>query len=537
MAVCCWCGASLVVNQVEQLRCWTCAVPACMVRQVGHALFVNYTAGEAKRLGLKGPGRYCWHVPLPSQCGPYEWRKSYPGYLLWGGRAGPGKSTGGRWWLYHRSLNVPGHEALLLRENWDQLKANHTVKMAQEVPLLGGRWLDTDRMAIFGKGSTQSIIYCGHMADMEAVERYLGIEYGAILGDEASRYPVNHEGVSVLAELSTRARKEYVDLEGRTVSPVFMPVTNPGGPSAAWLKDMHIDKAPDLEKFPALAPEFDEHGVQISGYDPARWQYLAASLKDNPYMRPDYAQTTLAVLSGVRYKQLAEGDWSAMVGQFFDEWSSKDHVVARGKLSPELRWYESIDWGYSSPGNVGWYAALPQGGYHKARELKYMAMTADELAREIKKIRRELGLKKVLYTVCDPSMEQKTGHGRGESYMETLRRHGIHAVKGDNDRRNGWARVHTLLRINPLTGEPWLTFEPDGCRYSIRTLPLQMSKKTDPEDIDTTGDDHAADETRYFAQSRPLDGTKGREGARFAEGSLGALKRLGQQVTGGVLSR
>jgi hypothetical protein len=49
-------------------------------------------------------------------------------------------------------------------------------------------------------------------------------------------------------------------------------------------------------------------------------------LRDNPYMRPDYAQTTLAVLSGTRYKQLAEGDWSAFAGQFFREWNERYHV-------------------------------------------------------------------------------------------------------------------------------------------------------------------------------------------------------------------
>lgn len=326
-AECCWCHGPLVVNQVEQLRCWTCREPACMLRQVKWGLYVTYTASEARALGLKEKGKYCWHVPLPSQVAPYEWNAPYPGYLLWGGRAGPGKSTGGRHWLYHRSLTVPGHEALLLRENWDQLKANHTVKMAVEVPKLGGRWMNEDRMAIFGKGSDQSIIYCGHMADVDALERYIGIEYGAIVADEASRYPVNFEGVPVLAELSTRARKEYTDRHGQFVSGVFMPVTNPGGPSAAWLRDMHIDHTPNFEVFPALEPEYDEAGAQVSGYRAEQWHYLAASLKDNPYMREDYAQTQLAVLSGVRYRQLAEGDWDAFDGRFFNEWDPRLHVA------------------------------------------------------------------------------------------------------------------------------------------------------------------------------------------------------------------
>jgi hypothetical protein len=310
-AQCCWCESALVIADVLGLRCWVC--PRDYRRQLAYALLVT-----------QGKLRKCYHVPLPSQVLMYE---AGARYRLWGGRAGPGKSTGGRHWLYHRSLSVPGHEALLLRENWDQLKANHTIKMAVEVPLLGGRWLETDRMAVFGRGSEQSIIYCGHMAETDALTRYLGIEYGAILPDEASRYPVDADGATVLAELSTRARKEYTDREGRPVDPVFAPVTNPGGPSARWLKDMFIDHAPDFEKYPALRPEYDEEtGEQVGGYQPEQWVYIAASLRDNPYMRPDYARTDLAVLTGVRYKQLAEGDWDAFEGQFLGMWDERVHV-------------------------------------------------------------------------------------------------------------------------------------------------------------------------------------------------------------------
>jgi hypothetical protein len=311
-ARCCWCEGALVVGQVLELRCWLC--PQCYRRQVGYALSVKAKAGKET----------CYHVPLPSQVPLYE-AAAAGGYLLWGGRAGPGKSTGLRWLLYHRSLSVPGHEALLLRENWDQLQANHTIKMAYEVPQLGGRWLEGDKRAVFGKGSDQSIIYCGHMSEPEAVQRYLGIEYGLIGPDEASIYPVDHEGTTVLAELSTRARRDYVDRLGRLVKGVFLPTTNPGGPSAQWLKDQFIDHTPDFEKFPALRPVYED-GTQVSGYRAEQWRYVAASLRDNPYMRADYKETNLAVLSGTRYKQLAEGDWNASASQFFREWDERLHI-------------------------------------------------------------------------------------------------------------------------------------------------------------------------------------------------------------------
>ena len=298
-AICCWCQRALVVAQVYQLRCWVC--PEHVQRQLDLALVAT----------PKGKKATCFNVPLPSQALLEE---STARNVLWGGQAGPGKSHGVRWWLYKRSLSTPGHEALLLRENYEQLDKTHLRKMEREVPLLGGRFWKSDRKAEFGNGA---IIDCGHMAELDAVSRYLSTEYGAIVPDEASLYPVDTDGTPALAELSTRARKEYQDIYGRKVEPKFVPVTNPGGPSAWWLRDMFIDHTPDVERFPQLK----------KSYKPDNWLYIPAKLTDNPYMREDYADSDLAVLSGIRYKQLAEGDWHAFAGAFFAEWQTSIHVA------------------------------------------------------------------------------------------------------------------------------------------------------------------------------------------------------------------
>ena len=498
-ATCCWCQAPLVIAEAPGLRCWVCPVHAD--RQNAYALYAT-----------RGKTRTCLYMPLPSQV---LFEECAAKNVLWGGQAGPGKSFGARWWLYKRSLAVPGHKGLILRENWEQLDKTHLRDMEAEQGLIGAKFSKTDRMMTFPNGS---VIDCGHMADPDSVLRYRSTEYGAIVPDEASLYPLDYDGLSPLGALSTRARKVYRDVQGREVRPRFLPVSNPGGPSASWLRDMFIDHTPDFEKYPALKPKFVD-GVQVKGYRAEKWAYIPARLDDNPYQDPEY-EDTLSVLSKWQYEQLRHGDWHVFAGQFFEEWRESLHVVDRGRLSPDLFWYEAMDWGYSTPGNVGWYAALPDGHYHKASELKYSHLTADELATAVLKRRKELGLSRVQYTVGDPSMWQKTGHGRGESYAETLQRRGFGMRKGDNDRRNGWARVHALLRTD-VDGVPWLTVDP-SCKYTVRTLPAQMSDKRDPEDIDTNGDDHAADETRYFAQSRPAPTMIARDTAP-KPGTLGAM--------------
>jgi hypothetical protein len=117
-----------------------------------------------------------------------------------------------------------------------------------------------------------------------------------------------------------------VDRKGRTVLGLFVPVTNPGGPTNDWLWDMFIAHRPNFEMFPALRPEYDDSGVQTGGYREENWVFVDALLEGNPYMRDDYKQTQLATLGETRYKQLAEGNWLAFSGQFFPEWNERYHV-------------------------------------------------------------------------------------------------------------------------------------------------------------------------------------------------------------------
>jgi hypothetical protein len=44
----------------------------------------------------------------------------------------------------------------------------------------------------------------------------------------------------------------------------------------------------------------------------------------------------------------------------------------------------------------------------------------------------------------------------------------------------------------------------DSCRDFIRTVPLLSFHRSRPEDLDTEGEDHAADEWRYMCMSRPV---------------------------------
>lgn len=500
-------------------------------RQYVHATKVTAVGREhAKALGVTPGTVVCLDVPLPSQAHIEEliaaFRQRYPEKrfnLTWGGQAGPGKSHGIRRLLYRRALATPHHESLLLRENWEQLEKTHIRRMHEELPKMGARVVD--RTAVFPNGA---FIDCGHMADKEAIGRYLSTGYGVIAPDEASLYPVDADGTPVLAELATRARESWVGLDHLRSVPLFIPTTNPGGPSAHWLLDMCIDHTPDLERFPALG-ELTDEGEPV--YNPDHWQYYAARLDDNPYMREDYAATDLATVSKFRYEQLRHGDWHVFSGQFFSEWSERQHV-ATIDVPSGVRWFRSMDWGYNAPGCVLWWAVLADGHLYIRSELKFQRKDVSVVRAEIRERDKELGVSHTIPLYGDPAMQQKIGQKtkRGESIAESL---GLSFIPGDNDRYNGWMRCHQILR-NDALGVPWLQVHPD-CRYLIRSLPAALSDAKDPDDVDTTGDDHALDAWRYGAMSRPAPRSVSTV-ITHVEGTLGYYKARNQKP-GGPLAR
>jgi hypothetical protein len=482
---------------------WWCPDAGCRLKQ--------REAGIVLREGKKD--RW-WFVPLPSQA---EFERQKAPRKLWGGSAGPGKSFGARRLALRRCLRLPKLSVLIVRKSYKDLERTHIKDLRNEAPELGFDWLDGKYQARFANGS---VIECGHMEDAQAVQNYLSAEYDLIIVDEAVQIDPD-----ALMELMSRARtsKEHVKADGG--AEVWL-VTNPGGPSHGLLRDMFITNSPDTERYPALA----------RSYDPAKWLYLKATLDDNPYLDPDYENLSLTGLRKARYEQLRYGDWDAAEGQFFEEFSARTHARGVAVSRPVNGVVEAVDWGFTSPGCVGWFAPVGDNHWHCLHEWKFRRQTAEEVARGIVKMRKQLGISKVRYTVVDPSMFNKTGHGKGESFAETFARFGVPCRRGDNDRVMGWPRLASWFKPAP-DGVPWLTFEQATCPYLLRSIPSLLADKHDPEDVDSSLDDHGADMCRYFVMSRPsIAASESREAPAPALFSPAWLKGLTAKREAGVLS-
>lgn len=408
--------------------------------------------------------------------------------ILYGGAAGGGKSHAIRMDAYMRCMSVKQYRVLLLRRSWRELETTHIERVIQEAPRLGATYYKSEYRLRFPNGS---VIEFGHVEDDRALSNYLSTEYDAIYFDELVSF--------------TEKQFKFIASRARSTKPGVIPTvragSNPGGANSEWVKRYFISKDVDKERDPK--------------YDPNLYTYIPATLDDNPHIDPTYSDRLLALPSEALRRAYRYGDWDIFEGQYFGEWrryadDGQDWHVSHtmptieGRPIDEVPWIEqfrAFDWGYRDPGVCGWYAVLPDGRIIKTQEYVFKEKTPSQVAREIKARTRG----RVRYTVADPKIFT---HDVGESIAETLARNGVPCLKADNDRINGWARLHEWLTCTTVVGGdrtvPMIQFYELGCPYTIRTIPAMTVDENRPEDLKTKGtEDHAADETRYALMSRP----------------------------------
>lgn len=178
------------------------------------------------------------------------------------------------------------------------------------------------------------------------------------------------------------------------------------------------------------------------------------------------------------------------------------------KIPLQARRFRSFDWGYARPFSVGWYVisdgtwGLPKNALLKYREWygavkdnEGLRMEASLVAEGIRE-HEERG-EVINYSVADPAIFIRDG---GPSIGELMAKRGVSFRRADNKRIPGWQQLRH--RLKGEDGMPMLYFL-DTCVDSLRTIPTLQHDARNKEDLDTDGEDHAADETRYACMSRP----------------------------------
>lgn len=501
LAKCCWCGAAFERGTVKGAACWLCPTPACYLRQAKHALIAT----------LKGGTEQCLFVPLPRQV---EFFESTAQYVLFGGAAGGAKSKALREFAYRECLRVAGFRVLLLRRTYGELEQTHLRDAEMETPKFGAQTVPTANVVRFPNGS---LIQFGHCQTTNDAARYLSAEYDLILFDEL----VTFEEQQYLL-IGSRARSTKPG-----VIPRVLAGTNPGGPQAHWVRARFLDRSVDLTEYPSYRPE--------------DYLYIQSKLEDNPYFDERYDKVLAALPPELR-RAYRDGDWDIFPGQYFPEFRRTHRVLdtdyallKRYVAGQDIPWHveklyvpdgtpyvRAVDWGYSpDPGVCLWCALMPDGRLYLDDEYVFMRTIARKVSEEITRRTRERGLS-VKYTVGDTQMWSPEAD-TGQSIQETFYLNGVPMQQADKDRINGWQRLRDWFACSEETGKPWFVVAPH-CRYTIRTIPSLVSDKHKPMDVDSDGEDHAADPMRYLVMSRPAAGSK--KGPEvFKPGTIGHLKQ------------
>lgn len=298
---------------------------------------------------------------------------------------------------------------------------------------------------------------------------------------------------------------------------------NPHGPGHHWVKFRFIDPAP--------------RGVIITDARGNQRVTLHGHWSENTYLLdndPDYVNRLLEATEDDPDQQAAwvDGSWDITAGTFFGgAWSRPVHVLAPFVIPASWRLDRSFDWGSAKPFSVGWWAEsdgtpvrLPGGvqrtyargtlvrvaewyGCRPGKPNVGLRMDAADIAAGILTRQRAWWPGRIVNPgPADSSIfDVQDGHSIGESF----RKAGVTwlpANKGPGSRKNGWELMRGRMgaaKRHPKEKPGLFVF--DTCRDFIRTVPALPRDELKPDDIDTTAEDHIADEARYrvLAPSAP----------------------------------
>ena len=426
-------------------------------------------------------------------------------YIAFGGARGGGKSWAVRTKAKILAVTYPGIRILIVRKTYKELINNHIEALRAE--LLGlAKYNKTDKVFNFPNGSTIWFGYCACDGDLG---QYQGAEYDVVFIDEAGQLP---EDWIKKINACVRGTNGYPKRTYYTL--------NPGGPSHGYFKRLFVDR------------RFED------GENPDNYSFVQALVTDNRALmetQPEYVQELESLPPKLREAWL-HGSWDIFEGQFFEDFrpdppadkaaelglSTEElrrrhkwcHVIAPFDLSVGERrgWniVRSYDFGYGKPFSLAWWAVDYDGVLYRIMEMYGCTQTPNEgvkwspdeqfrRIREVEDTHPWLKGRKIVDSVADPAIWDAS---RGESIAETAARYGIYFTPGDNQRIPGWMQVHYRLQFDKEGYARMYVF--DSCRAFIRTMPLMMYSETHPEDLDTTLEDHVADEVRYMCMSRPV---------------------------------
>ncbi|MDD5016333.1 MAG: hypothetical protein PHW73_14790 [Atribacterota bacterium] len=245
-----------------------------------------------------------------------------------------------------------------------------------------------------------------------------------------------------------------------------------------------------------------------------QFAFVPATAYDNPHLTDDYFNSLSGLPEDMKRAYL-EGDWDLFEGQYFTEWRKERHVVPAFLVPTAWKRFRAIDHGRTKPFCCLWLALDYDGRVWCYKEYYKTGLNADQNIKNVVKLSEGESYD---YTVADSSIFAETGNV--ETIAQIYIRNGVTPIPWGKNRITGWNLLHEYLYWDENTMPKMLFFE--NCKNTIRTIPSLIHDENKPEDLDTDGEDHAADALSGFL--RTLRGSKTKKPLTEVEKKLIAKK-------------
>ena len=428
--------------------------------------------------------------------------------VLYGGAAGGGKSDAILTEAL-RQVNNKYYKALIVRKTFPQL--SDLIDKSRELygrAFPNAKYNESQHVWTFPSGA--KIIF-GSMHHKKDKEKYQGKQYDFIAFDELTHF--------TWEEYSYLMSRNRASGTGTGTRVYMRATTNPGGIGHGWVKARFIDAAPPFTTIWEDREVYTPDGKVLK--KKMSRAFIPATVFDNQALLnndPDY----IFRLDGMPEKErraLLYGDWDSFSGQVFTEWKNDPehyedrvgtHVISPFKVPDSWKIWRGLDWGFTRPFSVGWYAIDHEGRMYRIREFYGtngtpnvgLEMNAEEVARQIVEIEKnDPNLKgRKIIGIADPAITQRQS---GESIADLMAREGVVWDGADNTRIPGKMQVHYRLAFDDSNRPKLYIF--NTCKHFIRTVPNLVYSESNVEDVDTDGEDHIYDELRYVCMANPTN--------------------------------
>lgn len=433
----------------------------------------------------------------------------------YGGARGGGKSHLARVSAIYFSYMIAGLQTFFFRRLHNELIKNHMDGPTGFRAMLAN-WAKSGFIEIvkdeirfkngphntFDGGSRIFLCHCQHEKD---VFNWLGPEMHYLILEQAEQF--TEFMIRMLRSGNRVPDTLQMPKQFEGLFPRCLYTFNPGGVGHAFFKNKFVKarRPMEIEEVP------ESEGGK-------RRQFIPARVNDNPSIDPVEYTKTLQGLPPKMVKALLEGDFESVIGAFFPNIDRARHLIRPFVIPEHWPRFLSLDWGACGDGDpfsLGWYTItdgthavtsavtnepiLCQRGslvcYRRWNGTGLPKVTAIQIAEGIKS--RERG-ESILFRVAGGDILEQKGHG--ESIFSLFLKEGLHFIRADNRRQNGWAQVE--YRFQGENDSP-LSFWFEECADDLETI---GSLQHDLHQINDTakGDDHDADRHRYACMTRPL---------------------------------